>query len=840
MCIRDSSYTVITSDVDTGSTVTLTGTTIPGWLNWTAATGELSGTPDNSNLGTSGNAVVITANDGTVDVTQEFTITVANIPSPPTFTSTPVTSATQGVPYAYTVTADDTNGDTVTFILTAPAEPTWLTLNTTTGELTGTPGNSDVGDNSVVITATDGTFNVSLSFTITVANVNDPPTFTSTPVTDATQDASYSYTVITDDVDTGSTVTLTGTTIPDWLTLNTTGVLSGTPRNSDVGNNSVVITASDGTVDVTQEFTIIVANVNDPPTFTSTPVTSATQGQVYSYTVTTNDIDGDTVTLMGTTIPNWLDWTTATGELTGTPGNSDVGDHLVSITADDETDYVIQSFTITVDNVNDPPTFTSTPVTTATQDAPYSYTVATNDIDIGDTITLTGTTIPSWLTLISGVLSGTPGNSDVGNNSVVITASDGTVDVTQEFTIIVADLPSPPTFTSTPVTDATQGVSYSYMVTTDDNNGDTVTLTGTTIPSWLTLISGELTGTPGNSDVGDHQVLITATDGTFNVTQSFTITVANVNDPPTFTSTPVTGATQDAFYSYTVTTNDIEGDTVTLTGTIIPSWLTLNTTTRVLSGTPGNSDVGTSGNAVVIAASDGNGGVTNQSFTIRVANVNDPLIGTVMISSKVARYGQFLTALNTISDIDGLGTLNYQWNRDGIPIAGTNSSTYRLTEPDVGTIITVTAFYTDGYGTFESVTSNGTDKVLPNINNTVIPSNPLNNAELNVANAMPLKDSTTDGSSQFSIERILFARAKDLKEADNKKWYGSSADTNRRAKDRHLHHRVNYPTTVFNTEGTPTSFTTNNSINVQRQAVQRTRNAGSVVPAKVAKTKPPL
>ena len=313
-----------------------------------------------------------------------------------------------------------------------------------------------------------------------------------------------------------------------------------------------------------------------------------------------------------------------------------------------------------------------------------------------------------------------------------------------------------------------------------------------------------------------------------------------MNDPPTFTSTPVTGATQDAFYSYTVTTNDIEGDTVTLTGTIIPSWLTLNTTTRVLSGTPGNSDVGTSGNAVVIAASDGNGGVTNQSFTIRVANVNDPLIGTVMISSKVARYGQFLTALNTISDIDGLGTLNYQWNRDGIPIAGTNSSTYRLTEPDVGTIITVTAFYTDGYGTFESVTSNGTDKVLPNINNTVIPSNPLNNAELNVANAMPLKDSTTDGSSQFSIERILFARAKDLKEADNKKWYGSSADTNRRAKDRHLHHRVNYPTTVFNTEGTPTSFTTNNSINVQRQAVQRTRNAGSVVPAKVAKTKPPL
>jgi hypothetical protein len=613
--------------------------------------------------------------------------------------------------------------------------------------------------------------------------VNDPPEFTSTPDTSATQDAPYSYTVITEDVDTGSTVTLEGTTIPSWLTFNTTTrVLSGTPGNSDVGNNSVVITASDGTVDETQEFTIIVDNVNDPPTFTSTPVTSATQGQVYSYTVITNDIDGDTVTLTGTTIPSWLSWTTATGELTGTPGNSDVGDHQVFITADDGTVDVTQEFTITVANVNDPPTFTSTPDTSATQDAPYSYTVTTDDIDTGSTVTLTGTTIPNWLSLISGVLSGTPLNANVGDNSVVITANDGTVDVTQEFTITVANVNDPPTFTSTPVTSATQNDYYIYTVTTDDiDTGDTITYTAPTKPNWLSLntTTGELSGTPLNANVGDNSVVITATDGIVDITQSFTITVANVNDPPTFTSTPVTSATQDAYYSYTVTTDDIDtGSTVTLTGTTIPNWLSLNTITGVLSGTPLNANVGD--NSVVITATDGIVDVT-QEFTIRVANVNDPLIGTVIISSKVARFGQFLTASNTISDIDGIDTINYQWNRDGTPIAGTNSSTYRLSEPDVGTIITVTAFYTDGYGTFESVTSNGTDKVLPNINNTVIPSNPLNNAELNAANAMPLKDSTTDGSSKFSIERILFARAKDLKEADNKKWYGSSADTHRRA-----------------------------------------------------------
>jgi len=122
----------------------------------------------------------------------------------------------------------------------------------------------------------------------------------------------------------------------------------------------------------------------------------------------------------------------------------------------------------------------------------------------------------------------------------------------------------------------------------------------------------------------------------------------------------------------------------------------------------------------------------------------------------------------------------------------------------------------------------------------MISPNPLNNAESNVPKGMPLKDSTSDGSSRFSMRRMLFVRGIDLKETENLKWYGNSADTSRRAVNGHLNHRLNFPKTVFNAEGTPTSFTTNNSINVQRQAVQRTRNGGSTVPPKVAMNKTPL
>ena len=60
-----------------------------------------------------------------------------------------------------------------------------LVFDTSTGALTGTPDNDDVGtDSDIVITVSDGAATASLSsFSITVSNVNDAPTITGTPST---------------------------------------------------------------------------------------------------------------------------------------------------------------------------------------------------------------------------------------------------------------------------------------------------------------------------------------------------------------------------------------------------------------------------------------------------------------------------------------------------------------------------------------------------------------------------------------------------------------------------------------------------------------------------------
>ena len=56
------------------------------------------------------------------------------------------------------------------------------------------------------------------------------------------------------------------------------------------------------------------------------------------------------------------------------------------------------------------------------------------------------------------------------------------------------------------------------------------------------------------------------------------------------------------------------------------------------------------------------------SFTVILWNVNEPTSGSVVIAGTPVVGPQSLTALNSLSDPDGFGTINYQWYRDGVPI----------------------------------------------------------------------------------------------------------------------------------------------------------------------------
>ena len=98
--------------------------------------------------------------------------------------------------------------------------------------------------------------------------------------------------------------------------------------------------------------------------------------------------------------------------------------------------------------------------------------------------------------------------------------------------------------------------------------------------------------------------------------------------------------------------------------------------------------------------------------SVRVVNVNDAPTGAVTITgAAIQNQTQTLTANSTLADIDGMGTLNYQWQANGVNV-GTNASTLSLASQSlVGKKISVTVSYTDGFGTLESKSSNATAAV---------------------------------------------------------------------------------------------------------------------------------
>jgi len=191
----------------------------------------------------------------------------------------------------------------------------------------------------------------------------------------------------------------------------------------------------------------LMPSVNQTPTITSPPITTATVDELYTYDVDATDPDGDTLTYSLTTNPSGMTINSATGVINWTP--SVEGDYDVIVEVSDGEKSTTQSFTMTVSKApiippspptNHAPTITSTPITTVTVDEPYTYDVEATDSD-NDILTYSLTNNPAGMTIdsVTGEISWTPISSQIGDNDVTVKVSDGEKYDTQSFRITVTD-----------------------------------------------------------------------------------------------------------------------------------------------------------------------------------------------------------------------------------------------------------------------------------------------------------------------------------------------------------------------------------------------------------------
>ena len=222
-----------------------------------------------------------------------------------------------------------------------------------------------------------------------------------------------------------------------------------------------------------------------------------------------------------------------------------------------------------------------------------------------------------------------------GETTINITATDGDALVTNSFNVVVFRENEVPVFDSTPVSVAYEDSLYEYNIQVSDVDIEDSNLTIEVVekPDWLNFIDNQdktalLSGTPLASHIGAHNVVLKVTDTVLeSTTQSFTITVIEVNDNPIFESQPITEVDEKSEYLYNIVVSDEENDNVTITldPVLLPSWLTftpIDKNNAILQGTPSKFDSGEYN--IIITATDEHGKSNSQVFTITVNNVNFP------------------------------------------------------------------------------------------------------------------------------------------------------------------------------------------------------------------------
>ncbi|SMO50638.1 tandem-95 repeat protein [Gracilimonas mengyeensis] len=383
-------------------------------------------------------------------------------------------------------------------------------------------------------------------------------------------------------------------------------------------------TNEDSPLNITLEGT----GVNDAPVFESElGDIGIDEGEELLFTYTASDANDDDLSFSIIEGPDDASIGTSTGDFSYTPGYQDAGTKIIKVEVSDGTASDTSFSTITINNVNVAPEFTSVlPDTSISENEELLYTYEATDLD-GDDLTYSITDGPEDATIDSqtGLLSYTPGNNEAGNVDITVEVSDATLTANTTATITITEVNIAPSFSevmSDTTIDENEELTFTYTATDEDGDDLTFSITEGPEGAAIDANTGEFSYTPGYDEAGTEDITVQVSDGTDAVTTSTTITINNVNRAPEFTKAlPDTtiDENEELIYSYVAT--DPDGDDLSYSIVEAPESASLDEATGELSFTPGYEDAGTA--TISIKVSDDTDEVSTEA-TLTINDVNAP------------------------------------------------------------------------------------------------------------------------------------------------------------------------------------------------------------------------
>jgi uncharacterized protein YhjY with autotransporter beta-barrel domain len=466
---------------------------LPPGLVLNSGTGVISGTPT-----TQGSTPVrLTGTTAAGATSAQFTLTINIGLGPPVITSALVASGGATVPFSYQITA--TNPPHTAF--SAAPLPAGVTVNPTSGLISGTPLPGSGGPYSVTLQATNATGpgpTAILNLTIS----ENPPVITSASTASGVTGAAFSYQIVA----TNGVSNYGATGLPPGLTVNAaSGLISGTPTTP--GTFNAMITAMNGSGSDSQPLTITVTL--GPPVITSAATAGGAQGFPFSYQITATNSPGS---FNATGLPAGLSVNTSTGLISGTP--TGIGTFTATISATNATATATQPLTITLGIGI--PVFTSPASASGGTGLAFVHqlTATNNPTAFGASGLPPGLAVDA----VTGLISGTA--TTAGTFTVNAAATNSTGTGTQALTITIAL--RPPIVPGGGIVTGVSGVPFSYAV---QATGGATAFTASGLPPGLSIdaASGIISGTPTTG--GTYNVTLGVTNAAGTTTLSLTIVI---------------------------------------------------------------------------------------------------------------------------------------------------------------------------------------------------------------------------------------------------------------------------------------------------------------------------
>ncbi len=303
-------------------------------------------------------------------ITNDIWLRVASTgPSAPEIMTTSLNTMTQGVVYSETLAVNGT--PPFTFSVTAGSLPGGLSLNTSTGTISGTPSAS--GSYSFTVQATNSIGSDTQAYSGTVTGSPVAPVITTTTLNSLTQSTAFSQTLNA----TGTsplTWTISAGSLPSGLSLNSsTGAITGTPSGS--GAYSFTVQATNTAGNDTQVYSGTIASSGTAPTITTTILSTMQVGFAFSQTLNRTGSTPMTWGVTSGTIPAGLSVNSSTGVISGTPTTA--GAYSFTVQATNAFGSDTQAFTGEVDASEDATLFS------IFSGAPTGSLTSYNDADAG-------------------------------------------------------------------------------------------------------------------------------------------------------------------------------------------------------------------------------------------------------------------------------------------------------------------------------------------------------------------------------------------------------------------------------------------------------------------------